>query len=102
MWKDYEELEHSLSMAELNATLAAKRDADYQQQKFHAALQGVDLDSQSGKPEDEEPKTLQDIANKMAAKETGTSTSDIVTLRGAEAMSAGIGIGNGLDYEIVE
>lgn len=66
MWKDYDELESSLSMAELNATLAAKRDSDYQQQKFHAALQGVDLDKSSGRSEG--PKTFQDFATKVKEK----------------------------------
>lgn len=64
MWKDYEELEHSLSMAELNATLAAKREVDHQTKKFQAALQGVDIDKNSG----EGPKTFQDFATKVKEK----------------------------------
>jgi hypothetical protein len=49
IWKDYEELELALSMPELLATLTSKRDLDYQEKKFLAAIQGVDLDKQSGK-----------------------------------------------------
>lgn len=67
MWKDYEELENSLSMAELNATLAAKRNADYAQQKFFAALQGVDLDKHNGGAK-EETKSFQDFAAKVKEK----------------------------------
>jgi hypothetical protein len=59
IWKDYEELEASLSMAELTETLNAKREADYNEKKFLAAMQGVDLDKQSGK---------EDAWEKMKAK----------------------------------
>jgi hypothetical protein len=46
IWKDYRELEESLSMPELIATLSSRRDLDYQEKKFLAAIQGVDLDAQ--------------------------------------------------------
>jgi hypothetical protein len=49
IWKDYNELELSLSMPELMATLESKRDLDYQEKKFLAAIQGVDIDKNSGK-----------------------------------------------------
>lgn len=99
MWRDYEDLEQSLSMPELNTTLAAKRDADYAHQKFMAALQGVDLEKnvKSGTPE-----TFQDFASDVISKKTGTSSDDIVNLRGEEAQKAGFGVGFGLDYEISE
>jgi len=48
IWKDYEELESSLSMQELTATLQIKRELDYSDKKFSAAMQGVDLDKNSG------------------------------------------------------
>lgn len=38
IWKDYEDLETSLSMPELMATLAAKRELDYAEKKFFAAI----------------------------------------------------------------
>ena len=101
MWRDYEDLEESLSMPELNATLAAKRDTDYAQQKFMAALQGVDLDK-NVKRSNEAPQTFQDFANEVVAKKTGTSADDIVNLQGSEAEKAGFGVGFGLDYEIAE
>ena len=37
IWKDYEELEESLSMPELTATIKIKRDLDYSDKKFAAA-----------------------------------------------------------------
>lgn len=47
-WKSYDELEENLSLPELNATLEAIRESDYQNKRFQAGLQGVDLDAESG------------------------------------------------------
>lgn len=94
IWKDYEDLESSLSMPELSATLEAKRELDYQEKKFLAAIQGVDLDKQSGEP---------DAWEKMKAKVfSGGKTSDpndIVSFQGAKAQKAGFGVGMGISYE---
>jgi hypothetical protein len=40
IWKDYEDLESSLSMPELSETLNAKREESYNERKFLAALKG--------------------------------------------------------------
>jgi hypothetical protein len=94
IWKDYEELEASLSMAELTETLNAKREADYNEKKFLAAMQGVDLDKQSGK---------EDAWEKMKAKVfsggQAANANDILAYQGANASKAGFGIGMGLSYE---
>lgn len=94
IWKDYEELETCLSMAELTQTLNAKREAEYNDKKFTAAMQGVDLDKQSGQP---------DAWEKLKAEAfSGGATSDpndILALQGANATKAGFGIGMGLSYE---
>jgi hypothetical protein len=96
IWKDYEELERSLSLPELMSTLNAKRDADYNEKKFFAAIQGVDLDAQSGKKE-------QDPWEKIKAKVfSGGATDnpdDVLSLQGQNAQKAGFGIGMGLGYE---
>lgn len=96
IWKDYDELERSLSMPELTAVLESKRDADYQHKKFLAALKGIDLDKQSGKSD-------ANAWEKMKAKVfSGGKTSnpnDITSLQGYNAQRAGFGIGLGLDYE---
>ena len=47
IWKDFTELEESISMPELTAILEASRDKERREQKFLAALQGVDLDDDS-------------------------------------------------------
>ena len=96
IWKDYEELETSLSMPELMAALEAKRELDYTDKKFHAAMQGVDLDKESGKDK-------QDAWQKLKAKVfSGGKTSDsndITALQGFNAQKAGFGIGMGLGYQ---
>jgi hypothetical protein len=96
IWKSYEELELSLSMPELMATLEIKRESDYSDKKFEAAIQGVDLDKQTGKDES-------NAWEKMKARVfSGGKTSDpndITSLQGVNAQKAGFGIGMGLAYE---
>lgn len=93
-WKDYEELETSLSMPELITTLNAKRDAEYKEKKFLAALQGVDLDKQSGKNDEWER-----MKARVFSKGQAQDGDDILAYQGANAQKAGFGIGMGLDYE---
>lgn len=96
IWKDYEELEMSLSMPELVATLGSRRELDYQEKKFLAAIQGVDLDKNSGKRE-EDP--WERIKAKAFSKGKAANGSDILAFQGANAAKAGFGIGMGLGYE---
>lgn len=94
IWKDYEELETSLSMPELVATLESKRELDYQEKKFLAAMQGVDLDEQSGKKN-----AWEEMKARVFSGGQATDANDILALQGANAAKAGFGIGNGLAYE---
>lgn len=94
IWKDYEDLEASLSMPEIVATLNAKREADYSEKKFLAAIQGIDLDKQSGKGNEWE-----ELKARVFSKGSAANANDIVALQGANAQKAGFGIGNGLSYE---
>ena len=97
IWKDYDELERSLSMSELMITLEAVRDLDYSEKKFLAAIQGVDLDAESGK--DRGQKEWEDMkARVFSGGQTGDSN-DVLSLQGVNAQKAGFGIGMGLDYE---
>ena len=75
-WKNYDELESSLTVEELQATLESMRQRENRQHRFHAALQGIDLDDAS------------------------TPAPDITTLSGTAAAKAGFGIGQGLGYEV--
>lgn len=72
-WKNFDELESSLSLEELTAVLDASRKKDYEDKKFSAALQGVELDSEE-------------------------EVSDIADLKGVVANSEGFGIGQGLGF----
>ena len=97
IWKDYQELETSLSMPELMATLEVSRELDYTEKKFLAAIQGVDLDKQSGSKRGQ--KEWEDMkARVFSGGKTGDSN-DIISLQGFAAQKAGFGIGVGLDYE---
>lgn len=46
-WKNYEDLEESLSIEELTATLDAMRKKEERDQRFHAALQGIEIGDSS-------------------------------------------------------
>lgn len=94
IWKDYEDLEMSLSMPELTATLNAKREADYAEKKFLAAIQGIDLDKQSNKSN-----AWEDMKARVFSKGQAKNADDVLSLQGANAKKAGFGIGMGLSYE---
>jgi hypothetical protein len=94
IWKDYEDLEQSLSMAELTATIKIKRELDYTDKKFAAAMQGVDLDKNSGNQN-----AWEDMKARVFSKGRATDGNDILALQGKNAEKAGFGIGMGLDYE---
>lgn len=94
IWKNYEELELSMSMSELFTTISSKRDLDYEEKKFLAAIQGVDLDKQSGKQNEWEEMKARVFSG------GGTSDpNDVLSLQGQNAAKAGFGIGMGLDYK---
>ena len=96
IWKDYEELESSLSLPELTAIIEYKRETDYQDKKFLAALQGVDLDEQNGKKEQDPWEAMK--ARVFSGGQTSDSN-DVLALQGHNAAKAGFGIGAGLSYE---
>jgi hypothetical protein len=96
IWKNYEELESNLSIPELMTTLESRRDLDYQEKKFLAAIQGVDLDKSSGQaPENK----WEEMKARVFSGGKATSGSDVLALQGANAQRAGFGIGMGLGYE---
>lgn len=93
IWKDYEELESSLSMPELTSTLEIKRENDYADKKFLAAIQGVDLDEKSG-----QKNAWEEMKARVFSGGKAADSNDIVALQGINAQKAGFGIGMGLDY----
>lgn len=94
IWKSFEELEECLSLPELFSALDSQRDKVYQDRKFFAALQGVDLDE-----DEEEPvNTWEDIKARAFSGGKARDANDILALSGRNAQIKGFGIGNGLEY----
>lgn len=96
IWKDYEDLELSMSMPELVATLESKRELDYQEKKFLAAIQGVDLDAEAEDGPKEDP--WEAMKARVFSGGAATSSNDVTSLQGPAAAKAGFGVGMGLDY----
>ena len=70
-WKDYEELEESISMPELTATLKAMYKVENRNNKFIAAMQGVDLDSDNTSSDStDKPSTFQEVQARAVSKLT--------------------------------
>ena len=97
IWKDYDELERSLSMPELMITLSIGRELNYDEKKFLAAMQGVDLDKNNSKSNAWEEMKARVFSGGQAA-----NAKDIMALQGINAQRAGFGIGMGLSYEKIE
>ena len=95
-WKDYEELESSLSMPELAATLKAMYESERRRQKFMAALQGVNLD---GETEQEEQSQTVPSVDEIKARAVARLTGD---KNMAGAISQGFTPEMGVVYKIAE
>jgi hypothetical protein len=67
-WKNFEDLEESLSLQELDLILKHKRESERNQQKFLAAIQGIDL-SKNDKNEVQE--RLDEVRRRVAEHNLG-------------------------------
>lgn len=94
IWKDFEELETSLSMPELTAVLSAKREESYEDKKFSAAIQGVDIEKNK-----KESNAWEEMKARVFSGGKAADGNDILAFQGANAQKAGFGIGLGLGYE---
>jgi len=92
-WKNFEELEASITMPELIQLLEQKRDERYNEHKFFAAIQGVDLDKQSKKTD-----AWEEMKSRVFSGGQTNNPDDIISYQGYKAQQAGFGIGMGLDY----
>lgn len=102
IWKNFEELELSISIEELMQILSVTRELDYQEKKFLAAVQGIDLDGgkdENGKERGQ--KEWEDMKARVFSKGATGDSKDILALQGQNAAKAGFGIGMGLAYEKV-
>lgn len=91
-WKNYQDLEESLSMPELLQTIESMQEKERQDKIFLASLQGVDLRDE----QEEKGPTFEDI--RLRAMGIEATTDDVVSLQGSMAAEAGFGIGAGLGY----
>ena len=83
-------------MPELVAILEAKNNQDYEDRKFLAALQGVNIDESSSSGN-----KWEEMKARVYSKGATSNPNDILALQGAAASRAGFGIGQGLDYEVI-
>lgn len=97
IWKDFDDLESNISMPELIAIVTATRDKEKDNQRFLAALQGVDLDENSNNNPNKE---FEDLKARVFSRGQATDSNDILSMQGINAEQAGFGIGNGLEYEV--
>lgn len=72
-WKNYEEIEDSLTLDEISALLEAQRRAEFQKQKFAAGLKGIELPD----PESEGLPTFEDVKRRAQARASGLSEEQI-------------------------
>jgi hypothetical protein len=97
IWKDYSDLEASLSLSEIISIISSKRELDYQEKKFFAAIQGVDLEGSNDS--DRGQKEWENMKARVFSRGATNDSNDVLSLQGQNAKKAGFGIGMGLDYE---
>jgi len=85
-------------MSELVAIIEKMRDLDYNEKKFLAAMQGVDLDKENN----QDANAWEKMKAKVFSGGETSNPNDILALRGQNATKAGFGIGMGLSYEKIE
>lgn len=100
IWKNYDELERSISVPELTAILNSRRELNYEEKKFLAAIQGIDLDEQNNDGKGQ--KEWEDMKARVFSRGATSDANDILALQGVNAQKAGFGIGMGLTYEVVK
>ena len=83
-------------MPELVAILETKAKELHDQRKFAASLKGIDIEKSSSSDAWERLKA------KVYSKGQTSNPNDILALQGEAAKRAGFGIGQGLDYEVIQ
>ena len=89
-------------MAELVSILEAMNEKEYSDRRFSAAMQGVDLDKQTGrrpkKREQKKSSTFEDIQARVLTGGRAQDANDILSLQGHLGAKAGFQIGRDMDY----
>jgi hypothetical protein len=100
IWKSYDDLETSLSMTELFEIISTRRELDYEEKKFLAGIQGINLEGNSNSNKGQ--KEWEDMKARVFSGGATSDSNDILALQGQNAIKAGFGIGMGLEYEKIE
>lgn len=95
IYKDYEELESSLSLQELLSVVNMRRDLDYEEKKFLASIQGIDIEKGNKKEVD----PWEAMKARVFSKGQTNDPNDITSFQGPKAAKAGFGVGMGIDYQ---
>ena len=91
-------------MAELVSILEAMNEKDYDDKRFAAAMQGVDLDKQTGrrsrpqKTQQKKATTMEDIQARAVSGGRAKDANDILSLQGALGAKHGFQLGRDMDY----
>ena len=91
-------------MAELVSILEAMTEKEYADKKFAAAMQGVDLDKETGrknrpkKTEQKKASTFEDIQARVFSGGMAQDANDILSLQGSLGAKQGFQIGRDMDY----
>jgi len=93
IWKNFNELEENMSMPELISVVNAMTEKDFEDKKFFAQIEGIDIDSGSSNG-----KTFEDIRREALGDDP--TTNDIINLKGKLAKETGFGVDQGLMYEV--
>lgn len=94
-WTNFEEMEDTLSIPELIAIANANKEKIEREQRFAAALQGIDLGTDRSQGSG---RTFEEIMSAGGSDELSEGDNDIINLNGSRAAQAGFGIGLGLTY----
>ena len=86
-------------MPELVAVLEAKNDENYENRKFLAALQGVDIDQSNAQSKGS---SWEEIQARVYSKGKTTDPNDVMSLQGKNSKRKGFGIGMGLDAVTID
>lgn len=86
-------------MPELLSILEEMNNKDFEDKKFLASLQGVNLD---GGGEGASLSKWEEIKARAFSGGKTSNPNDILALQGKAAQRAGFGIGMGLDYEVIK
>ena len=70
IWRNIEELEENITLPELEGILAAGRDKERREQRFMAALKGIDLDEEDKQDAQEK---FDEVQRRVQAQLTGAN-----------------------------